>query len=239
MIDRLQPSNTPVLESLIALLDRAHASMQAAALHRLPLLYRKEIYDCFGRKRTRSRYRSRTWLAIIAARRVYPIATSAVPDAASLLDQWLLIATELVEQRMSRDSPSVRNYVLPGFTVLMRPYTEDDRLKGHSSLEAICAFGAAHDAACEAIGDEGFDRLDGYPWRQPDGSELPGELMPDEELVSTGAVDAAASAAVAEAWDSTARTWNADRQYVYWNWWLHEAVPEAYALGRRRMRAPR
>jgi Immunity protein Imm5 len=239
VIDRLQPRASPLSESLREILDQAYTAMNADSLHRLPLLYRKEIYDCFGRKRTRSRYRSRTWLAIIAARRVYPIAAVALPDAIELLDRWLEIATALVEQRLSRDSALVRDFVLPGFTALMRPYPEDENDEEHNSLEATCAFMAAYDAACEAIGDEGFDRLDGYSWRQPDGSELPGELMPDEELVSTGAVDAEASAAVAEAWSSTARTWDADRQYAYWNWWLHEAVPEAYALRRRRIRALR
>ncbi len=216
----------------------AATAMREDVDHRLPLLLRRDIYDALGGRRTKRRYRSRTWLAILAAQRVYPVAASALPGHVDLVDRWLAIATDLVQGHMEPDSPSVTEYVLPGITVLLRPYYEDPTFASRLNENASGAVRAANLAAAEALGDEGLDLLSHYPVRTPDGSELPGEYMTDEQLIWTGAADAAACAARAEAWKAGEDRWDSRRQKGFWEWWLHEAVPKAFALGSTRTSRP-
>jgi hypothetical protein len=219
-------------EQLRRALDVATTSMHDDVQHRLSLVLRKKIYDPLGRKRTTRRYRSRTWLAILASQRVHPVAAAAVPWRVDLIDQWLALATDLVEGRMRPDAEPVDKYVRPGFTVLVRPYLEDPVFASRFTLNVDCAFRSAAFAAFEALGDEGLGDLESYPVLLPDGSELLGERVADEALVWTGASDAA----VAECWNAGENRWDAQRQKLFWDWWLLEAVPGAFELGRRRTR---
>jgi hypothetical protein len=223
-------------EQLLRALDVASTSMHDDDQHRLPLTLRKQIYDALGRKRTKRRYRSRTWLAILASQRVRPIAKSAVPGRVDLIDRWLALATELVEGRIKPDADPIVEFVHPGYTAFVRPYLEDPDFASRFTFNVDCAFRSAAFATFEAIGIEGLSDLEGYPVSLPNGSELPGEQMTDEALVWTGATDTAACAAVAESWNAAENCWGAQRQKWFWDWWLLEAVPEAFALGSKRAR---
>jgi hypothetical protein len=224
-----------VPERLRNALELALTFMHADSQRRLPWILRDIIYDAFGRKRTKNRYRCRTWVSILAARRVYPFAASAVPGGVEIIDRWLDLATDLVEQRISRDAGPVKEYVLPGFTNVIEPYYEDPDIVTRITFNVNCAFRAADIAAAEAIGSEGLEQVDSYVVRNVDGVVTSDYYMRDEQLVWTGASDAAACAAVAEAWDMEKGRWDPARQERFWQWWLTDAVPRAWQLGHRRI----
>jgi hypothetical protein len=154
----------------------------------------------------------RGWLAIIAAQRVLPIFEQEIPEEKVPRIQ-LYLASKVERGVIPLDSWQVRAYFDYGYTS-----AGDDWGYIISKTVRLAGF-AAHRALAEVIGYNPLDLIS-------DGER-------DELFVGTNAMDTAGTAAYAAASidynDPEIRNvYNYDRLFTFWEWWLREAIPQAW-----------
>ena len=113
----------------------------------------------------------------------------------------------------------VHSILNPGYYALVEPFMEDEELSRLFTFKVNSAFYAAFCALMHANGYLTLQQLTNYRI-EVNGQMVSGKKLGDEYIARIGASDAAAAAAVAEAWDSETESWNSEQLKRYWQWWL-------------------
>lgn len=230
-IEPLPPN--PAIEDLpaplMSALEHAAQVMYSDPQHQFPATLRRDLYKLL---RKSQRANAVSWLSIMSAERVLPIAQAGAPDQAFLAVRLLAMAKALAMGH--KIAPAEVHAILnPGYYALVEPFMEDENLSVLFTFRVNSAFYAAFCALMHANGYLTLQQLTNYRI-EVNGQMVSGKKLGDEYIARIGASDAAAAAAVAEAWDSEAENWNCEKLKRYWQWWLFEALPAAWDLGAKK-----
>lgn len=219
--------------------ERVSHALDEVGLHverKLSLQSRRELYKLLM---TNSAY---GWLAFITARRVLPIFSKTFPPEffEALSDEeidliegspynLLKVTEELLLRRV--DVETVNSVIAAGYDIQW--YYVKDNVPNN----AVWAANAAVRALTESSGVEPLQHVSLYHKRDVNGAWISGENWDDEELANSGG-DTVSAAVVAFASDldysdPAKAKCNPTKTQEFWEWWLTEAIPQAWELAEK------
>ncbi len=230
---------SPEVEVLI---KTARSSMYTHPQHLLAPNIRQRIYNALGSRTSSVSNLARGWLAVLAARRVLPIFTRSFPDMPlpqKLLDTAVKVLNGEVDDKV------VISLLNQGYHVGGNcwGYDEEDM-----SIGIDLAGAATYHALKEARGTEPLKNLHQYlslgtvttsqdsdlVVSEVTVAENPisvrGDEWTDEQLCQIDAADTAAVAAMAYASHEHGNKYDPQKLEEFWEWWLTEAIPQAWEL---------
>jgi len=190
----------PVLpQALHAAITQGMDAMRAHPEHHLVPALRRRIYEGFGPRSDQRVRRARSLLALGAARRALECGETDHLNCIPIAEEVLAGMRRYGDAR----------WFLHGIYGGQGP---DERRIGWT---AVYGEEAARVALGEVLDGPDLDQLDQGPNVEDNIGMIP--------------IDAAATAAMAEAWDDQMQRINANWLRGFWEWWLTEAIPAAWA----------
>lgn len=225
----MDTSSLSLPDSLSGVVNEALAAVRASPSHRFAPHQRQAVYAALSPVSDSLNYRVRAWLAIITARRVLPIFQQALP-LEEMPRRLIDLAEAVVQGKLAADSMEVKSYADQSYHRM-----SSARLATMPWPVHLAAY-AARKALLEACGIEPLSDLDECCMYTFDGDAIPGSEWTDEDLCLDEAGDAASAAAVASAADTSTSFATTStpacepaKLLEFWEWWLTEAVPAAWA----------
>lgn len=231
----IRNSNSSLPTEIRRLIDETLAAVRNDSLHEMGQDRRRRIYEALWSRPPGEK--ACKWLAVMSARRVQPIyretvAASSFADdefVVSLLDRIISVAEKVLtgelsleDVRRGEESGDIEDFY---HSILVAAEKEFPRYVWLAAL-------AADYARLEAMGYKPLDtRISG---EVPDESGnmliTRSDTWTDTRLAGSGchADDAAVDAAFAFAKCITREQYDSSKVLEFWEWWLTEAIPEAW-----------
>ncbi len=233
----------PIPFSIDRYVHEVQELVRADASHSLLPVYRKELYSRVTSYDEVFSNQWRGWLAIEAAQYVLPIfyqanfVVDAMPERVyNLPNVSVDIAVNILRKTSVQDITiqSILDQGYESFGILIQESFEDPE---SFPVNAVWAGKTTYNALLEVLGRDVFQRLQSniVVGRTVDGklNYKPWQTLTDEMFVLRTDGDAAGSAALAFASSSISTSCDMSKLLEFWEWWLTEAIPQAWELAER------
>jgi hypothetical protein len=224
-------------KSIEALINAAFLEMQADPKHHLTHRRRREIYDAIRAETDENGRNVLGWLAVLTSKRVLPKFEGLFPEETlprELLDAAVGVLRGQVDDEYAKEIQDL-GYHASGHSW---GYDEEE-MPWNTDMAAATAYRAL----METLGHEPLQNLDRSfilgtiemnTGNMTEYSEpMPGEQFTDEELCTDVNSDTAAPAAVASSCGEEGPWCDPEKLYMFWVWWLKEAIPDAWETAHR------
>jgi hypothetical protein len=214
---------------LKALIDSLLQQVDEDGAHNLALTERYKLYRLIDSLDNPEPIRVvRGWLGVLAARRVLPIWQAKASywegmeeqfeiDIKILPDLILEVNENVLKNKINIEQARKKlNFYHPIVSSVGEEVVEYNE---EGPKEVMCVVDAAYDALWQTVGRHAFQNLKRL------------EHLNDDEL-PTEKLDAAGSAMLAYAGGNIIGPADIQKRYEFWNWWLTEAISQAWELAR-------
>lgn len=225
---------TELPEEVQLAIDEATKVLLISPTHEMGQNHRRRIYRAL-QSTPRGEVGCR-WLALLAAQRVLPIYEHALTkiDEYRKKDQFGVNAVQKPHYMLNAMEQVIRGMIV---RESIGEAWDDFYHFMHIGLDKrvpYLALSAAYEAVCEVMGAMPLQTQISKAVRHEDGTieYVSSDKWTDEELAGAGsnADDAAVNAAYAYAQNLETSQFDHEKVLEFWNWWLEEAIPQAWKM---------